>query len=79
MEKAKYMLFCFIDNTKAFDWVGHNKLWMALKNIATKLPQLHIKGYSVYDEEAMVKMENGLFNWFKIGIVKFNYACKLLP
>ena len=27
--------FCFIDYTKAFDCVGHNKLWKILKNDET--------------------------------------------
>ena len=35
MEKArefqKYIYFCFTDYAKAFDCVGHNKLWKILK------------------------------------------------
>ena len=35
MEKArefqKNIYFCFIDYTKAFDYVDHNKLWKILK------------------------------------------------
>ena len=26
-------LFCFIDYTKAFDWVDHNKLWKILQEL----------------------------------------------
>ena len=37
MEKAeelqKHIYFCFIDYTKAFDCVDHNKLWKILKEI----------------------------------------------
>ena len=37
MEKAeefqKGINFCFIDYTKAFDWVDHNKLWNILKEM----------------------------------------------
>ena len=37
MEKArefqKYIYFCFIDYAKAFDCVGHNKLWKILKEM----------------------------------------------
>ena len=37
MEKArefqKNIYFCFIDNTKAFDCVVHNKLWKILKEM----------------------------------------------
>ena len=39
MEKARefweniYFCFCFIDYAKAFDCVGHNKLWKILKEM----------------------------------------------
>ena len=35
MEKARDFQknFCFIDYTKAFDWVDHNKLWNILKEM----------------------------------------------
>jgi len=37
IEKAREFLkniyFCFIDNTKAFDYVEHNKLWKILKEM----------------------------------------------
>ena len=29
----KNIYFCFIDYAKAFDWVGHNKLWKILKEM----------------------------------------------
>ena len=32
-EFQKNIYFCFIDHTKAFDCVGHNKLWTILKEI----------------------------------------------
>ena len=31
-EFQKNIYFCFIDYAKAFDCVGHNKLWKILKN-----------------------------------------------
>ena len=35
MEKARAFQknFCFIDYTKAFDWVDHNKLWNILQEM----------------------------------------------
>ena len=37
IEKArafqKNIYFCFIDYTKAFDWMDHNKLWKILKEM----------------------------------------------
>ena len=32
-EFQKNIYFCFIDYTKAFDWVDHNKLWKILKQM----------------------------------------------
>ena len=32
-EFQKNIYFCFIDHTKAFDCVGHNKLWKTLKEM----------------------------------------------
>ena len=32
-ESQKNIYFCFIDYTKAFDCVGHNKLWKILKEM----------------------------------------------
>ena len=32
-EFQKNIYFCFIDYTKAFDYVDHNKLWKILKEI----------------------------------------------
>ena len=33
-EFQKHIYFCFIDYAKAFDCVGHNKLWKILKEMA---------------------------------------------
>ena len=42
MEKArefqKNIYFCFIDYSKAFDCVDHNKLWKILKEMGKPLP-----------------------------------------
>ena len=32
-EFQKNIYFCFIDYTKAFDWVDHNKLWKILQEM----------------------------------------------
>ena len=29
----KNIYFCFTDDAKAFDWVGHNKLWKILQEM----------------------------------------------
>ena len=50
MEKAikfqKNIYFCFIDYTKAFDCVDHNKLWEILKEMGnTRPPDLHLEKF----------------------------------
>ena len=37
-EFQKNLYFCFVDYTKAFDCVDHNKLWKILTGILTTLP-----------------------------------------
>ena len=39
-EFQKNIHFCFIDYTKAFDFVDHNKLWKILRDGNTRLPYL---------------------------------------
>ena len=47
MEKArefqKNIYFCFIDYTKAFDCVDHNKLWKILRDGNTRPPDLPLE------------------------------------
>ena len=42
-EFRKNIYFCFIDYTKAFDCVDHNKLWKILKDGNTRPPDLPLK------------------------------------
>ena len=37
-EFQKNIYFCFIDYTKAFDYVDHNKLWKILRDENTRPP-----------------------------------------
>ena len=39
-EFRKNIYLCFIDDTKAFDYVDHNKLWKILRDGNTKPPYL---------------------------------------
>ena len=71
MEKAKefqkIIYFSFIDYTKAFDCVDHNKLWKILKKkgISEHLTRLLRNLYA--DQEATVRTGHGTMDWFKIG------------
>ena len=66
-EFQKNIYFCFIDYTKAFDCVDHNKLWKILKemeipdNFTCLLRNLYV------GQEAKVRTGHGTTDWFKIG------------
>ena len=71
MKKArkfqKNIYLCFINYTKAFYYVDHNKLWNILKEmgIPDQLPCLLRNLYA--DQEATVRTEYETMNWFQIG------------
>ena len=66
-EFQKNIYFCFIDYTKAFDYVDHNKLWKILKEmgIPDYLTCLLINLY--VGQEATVRTGHGITDWFQIG------------
>ena len=58
---------CFIDYTKAFDCVDHNKLWEILKEMGI-LDNLTCSLRNLYaGQEATVRSKHGTIDWFKIG------------
>ena len=63
----KKLYFCFLDYAKAFDSVGHNKLWKILKEmeIPDHLTCLVRNPYS--GQEATVRKGHRTTNWFQIG------------
>ena len=66
-EFRKNIYFCFIDYTKDFDCVDHNKLWKILKEmgIADYLTYLLRNLYA--GQEATVRTGHGTTDWFQIG------------
>ena len=66
-EFQKNIYFCFIDYTKAFDSVDHNKLQKILKemgipdHLTCLLRNLHA------GQEAIVRTGHGTTDWFQIG------------
>ena len=66
-EFQKNIYFCFIDYTKAFDCVDHNKLWKILKKmrIPDHLTCLLRNLYAC--QEATVRTGHGTTDWFQIG------------
>ena len=66
-ECQKNIYFCFIDCSKAFDCVDHNKLWKILKErgVPDHLTCLLTNLYA--GQEATVRTGHGTTDWFQIG------------
>ena len=71
MEKArefqKNIYFCFIDYTKAFDCVDHNKLWKILKEMRVPHHLTCLLRNLYADQKATARTGHGTMNWFQIG------------
>ena len=59
--------FCFIDYTKAFDYVDHNRLWKILQEMG--IPDHHtcLLRNLYAGQEATAITGHGTMNWFQIG------------
>ena len=65
-EFQKNIYFCFIDYTKAFDCVDHNKLWKILKEMGMP-DHLTCLLRNLAGQETTVRTGHGTTNWFQIG------------
>ena len=77
-EFQKHIYFCFIDYTKAFYCVDHNKLWKILKGMEI-LDHLTCLLRNLYaGQEATVRTGHGKTDWFQIekGV---HQGCVLSP
>ena len=71
IEKAREfqenIYFCFIDYSKAFDCVDHNKLWETIKEIGvTDYLACFLRNMYV-GQEATVRIRHGTMDWFQTG------------
>ena len=66
-EFQKKIYSCFIDYTKAFDWVDHLQLWEILKKDGNNRPLDLPLQKSVSGQEATVRTGHGTTDWFQIG------------
>jgi len=66
-EFQKNIYFCFIDYTKAFDCVDHNKLWKILKEMGTPNHLTCLLSNLYVGQEATVRNGHGTTDWFQIG------------
>ena len=82
MEKArefqKNIHFGFIDYTKAFDCVDHNKLWKILQVIEILDHITYLLRNLYAGQEATVRILHGTTDWFKI-VKGVQEDCILLP
>ena len=71
LEKArefqKSIYFCFTDYAKAFDCVGHNKLWKILQGLGIPDHLTCLLRNLYAGQEAAVRTGHGTTDWFQIG------------
>ena len=66
-EFQKSIYFCFIDYSKAFDYIDHNKLWKILQDMGIP-DHLTCRLRDLYaGQEATVRTEHGTTDWFQMG------------
>ena len=66
-EFQKNIYLCFIDYAKAFDCVGHNKLWNIFKEMRIPDHPTCLLRNLYAGQEATVRNERGTTDWFQIG------------
>ena len=66
-EFHKNIYFCFIDYSKAFDCVDHNKLWKILKEMGIPDHLTCLLRNLYVGQEATVRTGHGTTHWFQIG------------
>ena len=65
-EFQKSIYFCFIDYHKAFDYVGHNKLWKTLKEMGIPDHLTCLLRNLYADQKTTIRTFYGTMDWFKI-------------
>ena len=65
-EFQRNIYFCFIDYSKAFDCVDHNKLWKILKKMGTPHHLTYLLRNLYASQEATVRTRHGTTDWLQI-------------
>ena len=65
--QGKNIYFCFIDYTKAFDYVDHNKLWKILKDMGIPNHLTCLLRNLYAGQEGTTRTRYGTTDWFQIG------------
>ena len=66
-EFQKNIYFYFIDYTKAFDCVDHNRLWKILQEMGIPDPLTCLLRNLYAGQEATGRTGHGIMDWFQIG------------
>ena len=66
-EFQKKFYFCFIDYTKTFDCVDHNKLWKILQEMGIPHHLTCLLRNLYAGQDAIVRTGHGTTDWFQIG------------
>ena len=66
-ELPKNIDFCFIDYTKAFDWVDHNKLWKILKEMGIPDHLTYLLRNLYASQEVTIRTGHGTMDFSKLG------------
>ena len=66
-EFQKNIYFCFIDYTKAFDSVDHNRLWKILQEVGISDHLTCLLRNLCAGQETTVRTGHGTRDWFQIG------------
>ena len=71
-----FLIFsCFIDYTKAFDCVDHNKLWKILKDMGIPDHLTCLLRNLYAGPEATVRTGHGTTDWFQIWERSMSWLC----
>ena len=65
-ELQKNVYFCFIDYTKAFDCVDHNKLWKILKEMGLPNHLTCLLRNLYAGQETTIRIGHGTTDWFQL-------------
>ena len=77
-EFQKSIYFCFINYTKAFDYVDDSKLWEVLKEMGISDHLAWILRNPYAGQEAKIRTKLGAVDWLKIG-KEVHQSCILSP
>ena len=66
-KKKKKPYFCFVDYSKAFNYVDHNRLWKILQEIGIPDHLICLLRNLYAGQEATARIRHGIMDWFKIG------------